>query len=100
MDQGHLEFLAGKRIVNPDLSFGVERIPLFISAIEKGIVDLMPDLITIHDPNIITVFFATVIAVNTGNTFLFATAEQEGKANTEKKKKSELHIFVCFTDQR
>jgi hypothetical protein len=86
MEQSHLEFLAGKCIVNPDLSFWIERIPLFISSIKKGIVDLVPHLVTIYNPDIITVFLAPVIAVNAGNAFLLATAAQEGQTNYEKKK--------------
>jgi hypothetical protein len=80
MDQGYLEFLTGKGIINPDLSFGVEWIPLFISTIEKRIVDLMPYLIAIHNPYVITVPFAPMIAVDAVDASSVRAAEQKDDA--------------------
>jgi hypothetical protein len=91
MDQGHLEFLAGKCIVNPDLTFGVEWIPLFISTIEEGIVDLVPHLIAIHDPDVIPVPLSPVIAVDAVNAFPVIAANQKKDANAEKNKIPEFH---------
>jgi hypothetical protein len=80
MDQGHLEFLTGKGIINPDFSFGVEWIPLFISTIKKRIVDLMPHLIAIHDPDVITVPLAPMKAIDAVDAFPARAAEQKDDA--------------------
>jgi hypothetical protein len=83
MDQGHFKFLAGKGIINPDLSFGSEGIPLFISPIKKRVIDLMTNLITIHDPDIITVPLSIIVAVNTFDTFFVGTTEQKNNTDTK-----------------
>jgi hypothetical protein len=91
MDQGHLEFLTGKGIVNPDLSFRVEWIPLFISTIKKRIIDLMPYLIAIHDPDVITIPLAPMIAIDAVDAFPVRAGDQKKNANAEKNKIPEFH---------
>jgi hypothetical protein len=93
MNKGHLKFFTGKGIIDPDLSFGSERVPLIISPIEKRVIDLLTNLITIYYPDIITISFSPIVPIYTIDTFFIRATEQENNTNTEKKQIPQFHRF-------
>ena len=65
MCQGKFKFLAGNSMINPDLAFRVEQVPLFISTVKEFFVNILADFVSVDYPYRETLFITIVAAVYT-----------------------------------
>ena len=83
MCEGQLELFAGNGIVNPDFTFGVEKIALFISAIEKLRVNFVSRPVSINNPDAEALFCPNQVPIDTVYFDRPVTASEEKAYHTD-----------------
>ena len=77
MRQGKFELLAGYRMVYPYLAFWVENVTLIIAPIKEFLVNILPYLVTIYNPDSKAIFITPAITVNPIDLFMVAAGGKQ-----------------------